>query len=263
MNKISKVLFVNVVLIMSLLFSFQNNISYCQSYDKMEALISNQEKEGYLKEKINTLNYILDSENESNSSKYLLSSNIMETQGNVNNLKMIQIKILNSFFKSQLNKCKDYGSELIKQVEEERLQTLKESNVSYIKGGWPLEKETYISSPYGYRIHPISKRLSFHTGIDIPAPKNTNVLASDDGIVSFASYKNGYGNLVKIKHFDGKVTVYAHNNTIVVKSGDIVKKGTVISKVGSTGNSTGNHLHFEVIINNERINPLDGVTKDI
>ena len=79
----------------------------------------------------------------------------------------------------------------------------------------------------------------------------------------FAGYKNGYGNVVEIEHFDNKKTLYAHNNSIVVKVGDVVKKGQIISKVGSTGNSTGNHVHFELRINNKRINPLYGVTRDI
>ena len=139
---------------------------------------------------------------------------------------------------------------------------LENSNSSYIKGIWPLEKYSYVSSGYGYRTHPITKKLSFHNGIDIPAPKNTNVLASDDGIVVFAGYKKGYGNVVEIDHFDSKKTLYAHNNSINVKVGDEVKRGDVISKVGSTGNSTGNHVHFEVKINNKRINPIYGVSKN-
>ncbi len=70
---------------------------------------------------------------------------------------------------------------------------------------------------------------------------------------------NGYGNVIKIKHFDGKETLYAHNNSNIVEEGDIVKAGQVIAKVGTTGNSTGNHLHFETIINNENINPINVV----
>ena len=89
------------------------------------------------------------------------------------------------------------------------------------------------------------------------------MLASDDGVVIFAGNKNGYGNVVEIDHFDNKKTLYAHNNSIVVRVGDVVKKGQVIAKVGSTGNSTGNHVHFEVKINDKRINPIYGVDKDI
>lgn len=155
--------------------------------------------------------------------------------------------------------CEKSKSLLIQQIKSEREKTLENSNITYLKGKWPLESYRYISSGYGYRTHPITKKLNFHNGIDIPAPKNTSVLASDDGIVIFAGYKNGYGNVVEIEHFDNKKTLYAHNNSIVANIGQVVKKGQVIAKVGSTGNSTGNHVHFEVKINDKRINPLYGI----
>lgn len=87
------------------------------------------------------------------------------------------------------------------------------------------------------------------------------MLASDDGVVIFSGNQNGYGNIVKIKHFDGKKTIYAHNTSNMVQEGDIVKRGQVIAKVGSTGNSTGNHVHFEVVLDGENVNPVDCVDK--
>lgn len=163
------------------------------------------------------------------------------------------------FFEKELKKYEELEQALIKEIKVDKMKDLENSKINYIKGQWPLEGYTYISSQFGYRIHPISNILKFHSGVDIPAPKNTDVLASDDGIVIYANNSSGYGNLVKIEHFDGKITVYAHNNSILVKEGDVVKRGQVISKVGSTGNSTGNHLHFEVVVNNELQNPLDCV----
>lgn len=198
MSKFYKVMPTGFILLISILFNIQNNISYCQNKNTMEELISIVKQEEHLNKKINCMNYILEN-----------------------------------------NKS------------------------TYVKGMWPLEKYYYISSGYGYRNHPITKKTSFHYGIDIPAPKNTDVLASDDGMVIFAGNKNGYGNVVEIDHFDNKKTLYAHNNSIVVRVGDVVKKGQVIAKVGSTGNSTGNHVHFEVKINDKRINPIYGVDKDI
>ena len=102
----------------------------------------------------------------------------------------------------ELDSCKSSKKTLIRKIRLEKEESLKNSNIKYTKGIWPLENYSYISSPYGYRKHPITKRVSFHNGIDIPAPKNTSVLASDDGIVVFAGYKNGYGNVVEIEHFD-------------------------------------------------------------
>ncbi|MBO3445195.1 M23 family metallopeptidase [Clostridium sp. CCUG 7971] len=150
---------------------------------------------------------------------------------------------------------------LEKSIEEEKFAYLKENNLQFINGIWPLQSYKEISSPFGERVHPITGEVKFHRGIDIPAPKNTDILSSDDGIVIFSGSQNGYGNVVKIKHFDGKKTVYAHNTSNVVKEGDIVKKGQVIAKVGTTGDSTGNHVHFETIVNDENINPINAVNK--
>ncbi|MGX4599266.1 M23 family metallopeptidase [Faecalimicrobium sp. JNUCC 81] len=150
---------------------------------------------------------------------------------------------------------------LEKSIEEEKFAYLEENNLQFINGIWPLQSYKEISSPFGERVHPITGEVKFHRGIDIPAPKNTDILSSDDGIVIFSGSQNGYGNVVKIKHFDGKKTVYAHNTSNVVKEGDIVKKGQVIAKVGTTGDSTGNHVHFETIVNDENINPINAVNK--
>lgn len=153
------------------------------------------------------------------------------------------------------------GVKIEKYIEQEKINYLKDNNLQYISGIWPVESYTSISSPFGERIHPISGELKFHRGIDIPAPQNTDILASDDGIVIFSASQNGYGNVVKIKHFDGKETVYAHNTSNTVSVGDIVKQGDIIAKVGSTGNSTGNHVHFETIVDGEVIDPLNVVSK--
>lgn len=96
-----------------------------------------------------------------------------------------------------------------------------------------------------------------HNGIDIGAPTGTPVYASDDGVVTCSEYKNSFGNLVKIDHQNGYETYYAHNSELLVKPGDVVKKGDLIAKVGSTGNSTGPHCHFEIHYNGELKNPMN------
>ena len=109
--------------------------------------------------------------------------------------------------------------------------------------GWPIIG--YISSPYGYRVHPIYKKIKFHTGIDIVAPKGTPIIAANAGKVIYAGESGGYGKHIKIKLND-KIYLYGHLSEINVCKGYIVKKGEIIGKVGSTGISTGPHLHFEI-----------------
>ena len=121
---------------------------------------------------------------------------------------------------------------------------------------FPVPNYTAVSSSYGWRIHPITYEQSFHTGTDIPAPLGTPVIASADGKVIESGWKGGYGNTVMIDHGSGVVTLYAHNSALDVVAGQTVKAGQVIAKVGSTGQSTGPHSHFEVRVNGEYTNPL-------
>ncbi len=112
-----------------------------------------------------------------------------------------------------------------------------------------------ISSDFGNRFHPIDRKIKFHSGIDIAVPKDTPVGAAADGIVKFAGWEGGYGNLVIIEHPDGSETRYGHNDKLLVVEGQSVAAGDVISLSGSTGKSTGPHLHFEVRVNGEAVNP--------
>lgn len=113
----------------------------------------------------------------------------------------------------------------------------------------------YLSSSYGWRRHPITGRYVLHEGLDFSAPRGTPIYASSGGLVTFAAYKRGYGNMVEISHGNDLVTRYAHADQLLVKPGDFVEKGQEIAKVGSTGNSTGPHLHFEVRIGDHPLDP--------
>lgn len=114
-----------------------------------------------------------------------------------------------------------------------------------------------ITSKFGNRKDPFTKRIAFHSGIDIANSSGTNIKASSKGKVIFAASKGAYGKTVIIDHGYGHKTLYAHNKQILVKVGDLVEKGQIISKMGSTGRSTGTHLHFEIHKNNTPINPLN------
>ncbi len=121
---------------------------------------------------------------------------------------------------------------------------------------FPLPKNYPITSKFGYRIHPISKKKKLHAGTDFGAPTGTDVLAAGSGVVITAKFWGGYGNAVVIDHLNGEWTLYAHMSKILVKEDDKVKTGKVIGKVGSTGSSTGPHLHYEVRINSEPVDAM-------
>ncbi len=121
---------------------------------------------------------------------------------------------------------------------------------------WPAPSYTRISSPYGYRIHPVYKTKKFHSGIDLAAPGGTNILAAADGTVKMAGWNGGYGNCLVIDHGGGVSTLYGHAQRLLVSKGQTVKKGQVVALVGTTGTSTGNHLHFEVLLNGKTTDPM-------
>ncbi len=140
----------------------------------------------------------------------------------------------------------------------------KYSDIKLVGNGkfqWPLIGYSRISSYHGYRTHPTTKvKGSFHRGIDIPADEGTPVRAASDGLVIKSGWGRSYGNLVVILHDKEKklATAYAHNSKLLVKEGDIVKRGQVISKIGHTGRvygNPGNHLHFEVRLEVNKKNP--------
>lgn len=122
----------------------------------------------------------------------------------------------------------------------------------------PDKRPTYgrISSRYGYRFSPITKKRQFHKGLDIANRTGTNIVSSANGIVVFSGSMSGYGNTIIISHGYGYRTVYGHNYKNLVKKGDKVTKGQLIAKMGNTGRSTGPHLHFEIHYNGKRINPI-------
>jgi murein DD-endopeptidase MepM/ murein hydrolase activator NlpD len=145
---------------------------------------------------------------------------------------------------------------------EELIRELQSRNkAAYMDTGtmaWPLPGHYTVISEYGWRKHPIFGDTRLHAGIDIPAPKGTLVAASAKGMVIYAGSKTGYGNCVILDHGGGVSTQYAHLSKITVNVGALVDKGAKVGEVGSTGWSTGNHLHFGILIDGTTVNPLAG-----
>lgn len=128
---------------------------------------------------------------------------------------------------------------------------------------YPLEKQVPISSPFGNRYHPILKQYKLHTGTDFAASHGARVVAAESGTVILAGWNGGFGNCVIIAHGNNIVTLYAHLSKIHVSQGQQVERGQLIGLVGSTGLSTGPHLHFEVRVNNQPKNPMDYINRTI
>ena len=162
-------------------------------------------------------------------------------------------------------KIDEYKSQY-EQVNREILETaLADGLLADYVGGvmtWPIPGYTTITSNYGMRTHPITGLYTLHTGVDVSAPRGADFVAANDGIVTKAYLNPAYGNMVMIDHGDGISTLYAHGSEILVRVGQLVKKGEPVLKVGSTGYSTGPHAHFEVRINGIVTNPMEYITGD-
>lgn len=128
------------------------------------------------------------------------------------------------------------------------------NNNSYLSGR-PITKG-WLSSYYGVRKDPFNGRPAMHKGIDFAGKEDAPIIATASGVVSWSGKRYGYGNLIEINHGDGIKTRYGHNKELLVEVGDVVDKGQVIAKMGSTGRSTGPHVHYEILRNNTQINPI-------
>ena len=147
----------------------------------------------------------------------------------------------------------------IAQREAELEELIRQNQIQFtVSNGWlyPLPTSCMtLTSAFGYRIHPITGRPHSHTGTDIAAPYGTPIKAVKSGVVTISEYGSSYGNYVVISHGAGTTSLYAHMSSRAARAGDVVSQGDVIGYVGSTGNSTGNHLHLEIRVNGSRVDP--------
>lgn len=137
----------------------------------------------------------------------------------------------------------------------ESLMSTRSLGERVLPGGWPIIGG-WISSHFGHRADPFTGRRAFHAGVDFAAPRGSEVIATGPGVVTFAGYKSGYGNVVEITHPTGYLTRYGHNARNLVREGQTVQKGAPIAIIGSTGRSTGTHVHFEVVRDGNTLNPM-------
>jgi len=121
--------------------------------------------------------------------------------------------------------------------------------------GTPV-RSGYITSKFGYRPDPINGKRAFHSGVDFTGKRGSDVVATADGLVILSGYRSGYGHTVEIRHGNGLVTRYGHNQKLLVKEGDLVKKGQTVATLGSSGRTTGPHVHFEVLKDGEAVDPM-------
>jgi murein DD-endopeptidase MepM/ murein hydrolase activator NlpD len=155
---------------------------------------------------------------------------------------------------------KSFGEQSKQLMDLERYLLTQDSITSAIPDGRPIESG-WISSFYGKRIDPFSGKRAFHHGLDFAAKAGSKVISVADGIVSWTGRQNGYGEMIDIDHGNGYVTRYAHNKKVIVHVGDKITKGQTIALVGSTGRSTGPHVHFEVIKDGKSVNPYKYVKR--
>ena len=157
-----------------------------------------------------------------------------------------------------IDQIKNFELHLTDRLEKLRVIESLLINSNYENDAYPAGrpiKKGWLSSPFGLRRDPLSGKKAYHKGIDFAAKAGSDVIAVAGGVVTIAKAKKGYGHLVEINHGTGYATRYGHNRKLLVKLGDAVKRGQVIAEVGSTGRSTGPHVHFEVRRNGKAINP--------
>jgi len=120
--------------------------------------------------------------------------------------------------------------------------------------GRPISRG-WMSSRFGRRVDPITGAMAWHAGVDFAGKEGADVIAVASGVVVFAGVRSGYGKMIELNHGGGYKTRYGHHQDLLVEAGDVVKRGQVIGSIGSTGRSTGPHVHFEVLKNGKKVDP--------
>ena len=195
---------------------------------------------------------------EEESKKSVVEEKKAELQSENDKLAQTASKLTNDI--AAFRKAYEEAEEIQRRAREEAARRANQLGgaVTYTGGKlqWPSPGYTTVTSPYGWRLHPVLGVNKFHSGIDIAVPMGAPIVAAEAGTVVTSSYDKGYGNYVVISHGGGMTTLYAHNSKVLVSVGQQVSRGQQIAACGSTGMSTGPHCHFEVLKNGATTNPL-------
>lgn len=210
------------------------------------------------KNKITEINVQL---NEKSNNLKKMKENQEKTLISLENARTIKNSYLEDLTEEELNiqkQVEEYNQKLDNIDAQMAILAMVNGNSEFIGGEflWPAPGNTIITSPFGMRFHPILHYYRSHNGIDIGTPTGAPIVASNPGTVITASYVGSYGNVVMLDHGGGVVTNYAHGSKILVEVGQTVQRGEIIMEAGSTGLSTGPHLHFEIKINGKFVDPL-------
>lgn len=228
----------SVVCVLIILFSFTLKLIGGDLFEWEKGVyISDFEDKTSVKEVLNQLSTVVSAPNDEDKNK-------PEKDTEADENKTLEYELLSE----------DDGADSI--IDFKEVQTLSSVKMAKLNMIMPLSKYR-VTSEYGYRVNPVSGVYRLHSGVDFGANSGENIYSVLGGKVVRSDYASDYGHYVMIDHGDGLCTLYAHCSERLVSVGDTVKQGDVIALVGSTGASTGPHLHFEVRVNNERINPLN------
>ncbi len=252
---------------------FLNKLTYVNAvarYDRemLDAFVANREYIELCKEQLNVEKALLDETKAGVETQQQALETLIEE-------KAAEIKRYENNINTQAKALKEYEAELKEQTEiitqleaaviAERKKILEENGVvlEYDGGAFvfPIESYTRVSSDYGWRIHPTLHVNKFHNGVDLAAPKGTNIYAAYDGVVVAATYSATMGNYVMINHGGGLYTIYMHASKLTTKTDEIVVRGEKIAEVGTTGRSTGNHLHFTVRKDGAYVSPWEYISR--
>ena len=265
-------------LYMNLFFSSENIMDMMNKADYVEALVAYDANQ--LDEYVKTAELIAVCKEELEAQKEVLEEariTVKEEEENINTLiveKEAQLLSLSSDISTKEAAIKEYEDEIASQnaeiaalekaVAEEKARLAAENVAARTYDGgmfaWPCPSYTRISDQYGNRMHPTLGIEKFHNGVDLSAPYGSSILAAYDGDVVAAAYSSSMGNYIMIDHGDGLYTIYMHASALYVSSGQTVTKGQKIAAVGSTGRSTGNHLHFGVRLNGNYVSPWNYIS---